>query len=407
MKNHLKSIFVPYMGDHSYVAAAALRACGNDAAAIPPTDEETLEIGLHHCRGRECSPCFATTGDCIRLTRHPHFDPAQSVIFFPTNSGPCRFGQYVAFLRDIFDQLGLHQLEIVSPSTKTPFQGFGRDPLRAIQLMWQGVVAVDLLYKLLLEHRPYEKHPGQTDQLYQHCLQHIVDAVDAGGEYRLVQAMYYTAEQFNNLPVDMRIPRPRIGLIGEIYVRFNPRLNLDIIRKIEATGGEVVMSTMTEWVYHMLWGHMRELWADDDYGRWFGLTVGEQYLQNQERRYIRTVARLLKAPYETPMIELMHKLRPWYDVALVDEGVLNISKTIDFFQHGASGIINAMPFSCIPGIITSGIAPRLRREALHNIPWLDVTFDAQAETSLRTRLEAFMHQAGLFQERHYKQRLAS
>jgi predicted nucleotide-binding protein (sugar kinase/HSP70/actin superfamily) len=394
-----ETVYVPYIGDHSFVVAAAMRSCGMNAVALPPSDDETMEIGLHYCRGSECSPCFTTIGDCVRLIRQSDFDPDTSTIFLPTTLGPCRYGQYTELLRDVLDREGFPNVDIASPSTANPFEGFGRDPVSAGRLMWQGIVAIDLLYKLLFEYRPYERNPGQTDQVYQEGLDAIVEAVEAGAETNLVRAMHFIAEQFEGLPVDMSQPRPLIGIVGEVYLRFNPCNNLDIIRRIEAAGGEVATSTMTEWVYHMIWDHMHGIWGQDRFVEWFALSVADLYQQHEERRYVRPVAHLLRRPYETPMSRVMDKTYEFYNPEFGDDTVLNVGKVVDFAEHGVSAIVNMMPFSCMPGIITSGLATHLRAE-LDKVPWLDITFDAQAETNIHTRIEALMHQARLFQQRH-------
>jgi predicted nucleotide-binding protein (sugar kinase/HSP70/actin superfamily) len=394
--NHYNRVYIPYIGDHSYVIAAAMRASGVDAVSLPPSDDETMALGLEYCRGSECSPCFTTIGDCVRLTQHPDFDPARSVIFLPTTTGPCRYGQYVELLRDVMDRLGCHDLHIAAPSTSHPFEGFGNQPVRIGRLMWQGIVAVDLIYKLLFEYRPYERHQGQTDQMYAACLERIVVAIEKGAENHLVHAMNIIAEQFEQLPIDEHTNRPRIGLLGEIYLRFNPCTNLDIIRLVEDSGGEVVMSSMTEWVYHMVWDYMRIIWGQDNLVEWFALSVTDLYQQHEERRFIRPVAHLLRHPYETPIGEVIEHVRGLYMPEAADDTVLNIGKTIDFADQGVSGIINLMPFSCMPGIITAGMAPRLRDET-DRLPWLDLVFDTQGTTGLHTRLEAFMHQASEYQ----------
>lgn len=390
-----KTIYVPYLGDFSYVIVAGLRACRMDAVVLPPPDEESMDVGLHHCRGGECAPCFATIGDCLRLLERPGFNPDRAILFFPTISGPCRFGQYVVLLRDILNQKGLHTLEIASPSPKDPFQGFGNEPIKAFHLIWQGIIVVDLLQKLRFEYRPYELNPGQTDELYELCLGYAVTAIEDSSEALLERTIRFAARQFSHLPVDMSTPRPRIGIVGELLVRVNPCINLDIIRRLEAEGGMVMMSSMTEWIYHALWVYMNHLWETDQYVEWAALSVVQRYQHFYEHKYTRPVEHLLTQPYDTPITTIMHHTEMIYDSALAYESTLNIGKAIDFARRGASGLINVMPFSCMPGIITSGVAPHLRK-MLGNIPWLDVTFDAQAETNITTRIEAFMHQASTF-----------
>jgi predicted nucleotide-binding protein (sugar kinase/HSP70/actin superfamily) len=93
----------------------------------------------------------------------------------------------------------------------------------------------------------------------------------------------------------------------------------------------------------------------------------------------------------------MKALAGYYDPMLGGEGVLTMVRALDYARHRLSGILNILPFSCMLGTIVSGMAPRLRRDLMNMIPWLDVPFDGQAVTNIRTRLGAFMHQAREYQ----------
>ena len=80
------------------------------------------------------------------------------------------------------------------------------------------------------------------------------------------------------------------------------------------------------------------------------------------------------------------------------EAPLTLGKAIDFARQGLDGILNVMPFTCMPGAVVAGLAGRIRADNGH-IPWLDVSFDGLGETNQQTRLEAFLHQAGQFRHR--------
>ncbi len=393
-----KTVYIPYMCDHGFILGAALRAHGVPTEALPPPGDETLAIGLDLCKGRECLPCFTTTGDIILRSQQSDFDPAQSILMMPTTNGPCRFGQYRTLQRNILDQNGLAEMDIVSPSTKNSYRGFGDNPTKLRALAWQGVVAVDLLQKLLHEHRPYEVNKGQTDEIYQQCMEQVVAGTEAGGGKALVEAMQWTAKQFEALPVDRSRPRPLVGLVGEIYLRFNTYSNQDVIRRVEDAGGEVMVASMMEWFYYTNWSVKEFSWGLGKYMGFLGMTLVDKYQQYQENKLVKQVEHLLKHPHEAPISQLIENVRPYYEPYLATEAVLSMGKAIDFAKSGLCGILNIMPFSCMPGIITAGMAPRLRAD-LDNIPWLDVIYDAQEGTNINTRLEAFMYQAVQFQRR--------
>jgi predicted nucleotide-binding protein (sugar kinase/HSP70/actin superfamily) len=95
---------------------------------------------------------------------------------------------------------------------------------------------------------------------------------------------------------------------------------------------------------------------------------------------------------------VVRAVRPFYDATLGTEAVLSMGRAVDYGRAGAHGIINVLPFSCMPGVIVGGMASRIRQD-LEQIPWLDIPYDAQKETNIRTRLEAFMYQVHQFRRR--------
>jgi predicted nucleotide-binding protein (sugar kinase/HSP70/actin superfamily) len=393
-----KTIYIPYMADHCYILAAAIAANGQPAEVLPLPTDETMAIGLSFCRGRECSPCLTVSGDVVLLTRRSDFDPARAALFVPTTTGSCRFGQYTVLMRQILDQLGLQEIAIIGPSANNSYQDLGDDPVRLRRLLWEGMVAVDLIQKLRHRYRPYETTVGATDMIYQTCLDRVVTATKSGGGKALVRAMQFAAAQFTGLPDGQGQRRPLIGMVGEIYLRHNTVTNLNMIRRIEALGGEVDLATMMEWIYYTNWGHSAETWLLGQPVAWFQSVITDRYQRYLERKLVGPVAHLLDHPYEPPVGRLMQHIRPYFSPTLANECLLSMGKMVELSRLGVCGMINVMPFSCMPGIITAGMAPRLRTD-LDNLPWLDIAFDAQGGTNITTRLEAFMHQATGFQRR--------
>jgi predicted nucleotide-binding protein (sugar kinase/HSP70/actin superfamily) len=390
-----KKVLIPYMADHEVAIAGALRHHGIPCEILPPPDEETLAIGLDLCRGRECLPCFLATGDMIRACRHGHVDPAHDAFLMPASPGPCRFGQYRVLQRALLDREGFAAVEIFSPTSENSYRGFGERPRALRLLVWNGVVAVDLLLKLRYEFRPYEQEAGATDAAYARGLEVIRAATEAGGRGHLVEAMDVIAADFAGLPVDRSTPRPIVAVLGEIYVMLNAHSNQELIRMLEAAGAEVVTGTLTEWFH---FADETKLDRDVLFGSWrsfAGTKALSLYQERTEARLFSRVAHLLRHPADPPMRELFDMARPYFDPLLGTEALLTMAKVVAYAKEGISGVVNVMPFSCMPGIVVSGIASRLRRD-LDQLPWLDINFDGQRITNIRTRLEAFLHQVAQF-----------
>lgn len=389
-----KKVYIPYMSDHAVAIAAAIKHFGIPCEVLPPPDAETLAIGLDLCRGRECLPCFLATGDIIRACRHG-LDLQSSAVLMPASPGPCRFGQYRVLQRNLLDREGFGDLEIISPTSANSYRGFGERPRALRMLAWNAALMVDLLLKLLYEFRPYELEPGATEAAYRRGLTIIHDAILDGRRLELLAALDRIATDFGTVRIDRSSPRPIIAVLGEIYVMLNAHSNQELIKLLESTGAEVVTGTLTEWFH---FADETKLDRDLLFGQWrafLGTKALTKYQHHLEAQMFRRVGHLLRHPADPPMRELMEMARPYFDPLLGTETLLTISKVVDYAKHGVSGIVNVMPFSCMPGIIVSGLSAALRHD-LGALPWLDINFDGQRITNIRTRLEAFVHQVSQF-----------
>lgn len=394
-----RTIYVSLMSDHVVAIRGALRHHDIACEVLPPSDDETLAIGLDLCRGRECLPCFLATGDMVRACRAGTIDRANAAFLVPAAPGPCRFGQYRVLQRLLLDREGFADVPILSPTAENSYRGFGEHPQALRLLVWEGVVAVDLLLKLRYEFRPYEVRQGATEAAYQRGLAVIEETVRQGGGKRLFQALDRIAADFDDISVDRSTRRPVVAMLGEIYVMLNAPSNQELILQLEASGAEVVTGTLTEWFH---FADETKMDRDVLSGSWMGL-IGTKalsaYQQRVERQMFARVRRLLRQPADPPMREILEMARPYFDPLLGTEATLTVGKVVDFARHGASGVVNVAPFSCMPGIVVSGLSARMRRD-LGQLPWLDINYDGQRITNIHTRLEAFVHQVTQFARSH-------
>jgi len=227
-----KKIYIPYMCDHSFAVAAAFKACGVDAEVFPESDEETLSWGRKFTSGKECYPCIVTTGDMLKLVKDPGFDHERAAFFMPAGNGPCRFGQYHRFHRLVLDDQGFEHVPIYAPNQdETLYSDLGIMGSQFARLGWQGIVAVDLLMKKLLETRPYEKEKGEADRVYTKSLEKVCDAILVQRDLKGV--LRASIEDFEKIEVENPGSKPLIGIVGEIFVRLNRFSNEEVVRKIE------------------------------------------------------------------------------------------------------------------------------------------------------------------------------
>jgi len=385
-------VYIPYMDDHGHMLAAAMRFNGVDAESLPMSDERSLELGRRYTTGKECYPCTITTGDILRKVFEPGFDRTNSAFLMPAAFGPCRFGQYNKFHRMVLDDLGYSDVRII-PLDQT--RGFGQDMKNFgpsfHRMGWQGIVFTDYLQKLLRETRPYELKSGQCDLLYQRYLSRAARLLENGHDLALLGKLARRA--FERVPVDRTIVKPRIGIIGEIYVRSNQFSNNFIIRKLEKLGAEVVLPTLQEWVLYIT--HLRR----EDYklaGNLLGL--GKQFVVERVQSYeVNRMTRVFQGSFrfqdkEPPARHTIDKGSKYLDSSMRGEAVLSMGRAIEYAEEGFDGVVNLAPFNCMPGTIVNALLDHYRRD--HNdIPVLKCAYDGLKQLSEDTRLEAFVHQA--------------
>ncbi|MBN2375801.1 MAG: hypothetical protein JXD22_05350 [Sedimentisphaerales bacterium] len=393
-----RTIYIPLMGDSAHALAAAFRHCGQDAKVMPMGDDETLRWGRMYTSGKECLPCTITTGDMLKVVNEKDCDPDKVAFFMPGSSGPCRFGQYNCLQNLVLKQAGLpNDIPIVAPNQDgnfyEHFQRFRIDPTR---LAYNGIAAVDLLGKVLLKTRPYEVVAGSADEAYDGSLQLIVEAMEKGlREAELVPVMRRCAEKFAALELEGVGTKPLITVVGEIYVRSHPFANDNIVRKLEALGGEVSLASFAEWLYYT--NHTRELMAK----RWRNAKLWLQnYLKDKvQHRIEKQLAGPLEenfGPLADPEItDTIEPAKSYMHESFEGEAILSIGKMVEMFHLGASGAVNVMPFTCMPSTIVSAISREISLDC-NNMPILNISYDGQQDPTLQTRLEAFMHQARTF-----------
>jgi len=397
-----RTLLVPHMCDHAFAFAAAFRGSGLKAQVIPPSDDESLALGRRYTSGRECLPCIVTAGDMLRELQRPDADPSRMAFFMPSGTGPCRFGMYSKLHRLILQEAGFPDVPIVSPnqgeSFYEDFKKLQRDPTRPA---WCGIVAVDALTKALHATRPYERIPGATETAYAASLKLVEQALERGDD--LMPVMTHAADLFRNVPLaDARGSRPLVALVGEIYVRSHAFSNQDVVRRLEALGLEVDLASFAEGIYYTNWTRKRRTRGRRQYRLWLGTWIKEKVQRFDERRIKRPLADLIGQTAETETPHVVALGHPYVHDSFEGEAVLSLGKAVEAATHPrphtgqrAAGIVNVMPFTCMPGNIVAAMLKRLRRD-LGDLPILSVAYDGQRDSALDVRLEAFAEQVKAF-----------
>jgi predicted CoA-substrate-specific enzyme activase len=395
-----RKLYIPDMADGSHAIAAAFQACGIDAEVIPHPDEESLKIGRAYTSGRECYPNIITTGDMVKMTRRKDFDPKNSAFFMPSGKGPCRFGQYNRYHRMILDELGFKDVPVYAPDQDESFYS----ELKIVdgdfkKYAWWGIASVDLLEKKLRETRPYEKNRGDSERVYWESVRKVCAAIR---QKKFPDAELSAArDAFRNVAVVNPGSRPVIGVVGEIYVRSNRFSNENLVEQLEALGAEVRVPPVGEWIYYTNHCAKTRTWQRRKYGDYVTTVLTDFFQHRYEKRLEDVFKGDLRNCHEPTTRELIELAAPYIDESFEGEAVLSVGKVIDYLKNGAHGIVNAMPFTCMPGTVVNAVLKSVRDEHA-SIPYMNMVFEGLEDTNMKTRMEAFVYQAREYMERRRK-----
>ncbi len=401
-------LYIPRMNDCAAEAmAAAFRSVGIDAVALPPSDARTLELGARYLAGEECLPAKVTLGDFVKVIEGPAFDAKRTAFLMPTAEGPCRFGQYAPYMRKVVRELGHPEIPIVSPTFGDGYQQEASGGVGLTRAVWRGLVASDILRKLLLKSRPYEAHPGDTDAAYAQSLKELCETVETPGLRpgeqlaALLTTMLRIRDRFRGIPAVYNRDRLLIGIQGEIFCRLNDFSNEHLIRQLEACGGEAWLSDISEWVWYCNREHedgFRNSW------RWLSFTMLGAKLRDHIQH---TDEGALRAPFAEDFLgteepEDMDEILRAGDPYLPHEGtsgemVLSAGKVDYFFRKGVDGIIDISPFSCMNGIVSEALYPRERQQHA-GLPIKNFYFDGKGR-DITNDLEIFLELARAYRQR--------
>ena len=390
-------IYIPPMTDHSHAVAAAFTGCGARAEVLPNSDQETLSIGRRFTSGKECYPCILTTGDMVKHLWQNHDTREKTAFFMPTGDGPCRFGCYHRLQRMVLDDTGFEDVPIYSPTqNRSLYDELGDLSSEFPRWGWIGMVSVDVIQKMLLETRPYEVNAGETQAVYQKALERVSQGVREQED--MVQVLKQIRTWFEAVEVKDRGSRPVVGVVGEIYTRANDFANEFAISQLEELGAEVWVPPISEWILYI---NTTGRWMAKRERRWknlLSLELTNRVQTNLEHDLMGTFEGAVRNLHEPTIAQTLERAKPYLNPAFEGEACISVGKAVDYVLKGAAGIVNIMPFTCMPGTIVNAVLKRFR-EKNDSIPFLNMACDGQEQTNTRSRLEAFMYQVGQFQSR--------
>ncbi len=363
---------------------AVFRRSGYNVVLLERARPEAVELGLKHVNNDACFPAIVVIGQLLDALRSGDFDAENCSVFISQTGGMCRATNYAALLRKGLTDSGFGHVPVVSlsPYGIEPNPGFSFT-LPMLHRLIQAVVLGDLLQTCLLRTRPYEAIEGQAGRLYETWDQVAREFfTDRGWSATLGRRVGYRwmidtiVRDFERIPMPGEARRPRVGVVGEILVKFHPDANNDVVSVIESAGCEAVLPGMMGFVLNSV-----------ATGQW----NYEQYGVGEKDRFVKRGVKTLLERYQAPAARALHRTGGMFDVPQpidemaakasevvslgnqAGEGWYLVAEMISLIEEGVANIICAQPFACLPNHVTGkGMFRELRRRyPLANIVSVD------------------------------------
>jgi predicted nucleotide-binding protein (sugar kinase/HSP70/actin superfamily) len=400
--------------------AAALRSFDIDALVLPTY--KGIDLGKKFTSGKECYPCLVTLGDLLHFIEEEKcrlgrvFDAGRYVFFMPESDGPCRFGMYNKYQRIVLDSHP--ELRTLRISAATNVDGYSpdglvpaEDLLKIRKVSYLAMVLGDVMERFVWRVRPYEKKPGQTDAFAEQAMRRLQALLERHAAEnpltRLLAELDEILDEGRSI-IDPRLaPKPRIGIVGEIFLRMHCESNQDLIRVLERHGAEVVNASMGEWVNYVNYDGLRlarkslrqglklfrpsQVKAAMRQVLNFGATLLYQE-RIQKKVFRRAQARLdIAGDHRIGHLEEILKRTGVFSFDIPTEACLSIPGIIHCARDGYNGVVNVYPFTCMPSTTTSAVV----RPLMHawRFPYLDAPYDDSCQPNREAAIRTFMFQA--------------
>ena len=380
-----RTLYMPPMTQGgARILASVFRSNGIDAHPTPQSDERTLELGSMYSEGDECLPKIITLGDFLKITEADKFDPAKTAFLMPTANGPCRFGQYRRALEKIIDKKGFDEIMIVNPNSKNGYEGVSGDGISFYRLAWLALVVSDIVRKMLLKTRPYEKNAGETDRVYDEGLTSLekvfeIQSVSFSEKKKALHTeLTKLRDRFRAIDAEYTRDKPLVAVVGEIFCRHNRYSNDDILTKLEEYGAETWIADVGEWIMYTDWSRMENLkrWGDHFSKEMISKKI-KRFVMKRDEHYLLNIFRDDFKGYEEPhdTVEMADYAEPYLpSYGALGEMSLSIGRSVWSYHKGVDGIVDISPFSCMNGIVSEAVYPSISND--HNdIPCRVFYFD--------------------------------
>lgn len=339
---------------HFELFETVFRDGGYRLKVLEAATKETTEEGLKFVNNDACYPAIVTIGQIVAALRSGEYDPNRTAVILTQTGGGCRATNYIGLLRKALKEAKMEQIPVISLNVS----GLENQPgfklnLRMINRLIAASCYGDLLMRLLYRFRPYEQQPGSTMALFRKWMNRCKVSLEnfSFGEYK--ENIYAMVAEFEMLSLTDAI-KPRVGIVGEILIKFHPDANNKLVELIEAEGGEAVVPDFLDFMFYCLYN---PIYKADQLGKSKMLGLLNPMIISYLEMYRKPMKKALERSWHlTPpedIYTLADKASRLVSVGnQMGEGWFLTAEMMELLDHGVDNIVCIQPFACLPNHIT-------------------------------------------------------
>ncbi len=359
------TILAPQMSPiHFRILQHAFEYSGYNFVILPDVDTKAVDIGLQYVNNDACYPAIIVAGQMISALKSGLYDLDSVALLISQTGGGCRATNYIGFIRRALSDIGWGHIPVISLSAQSMEKNPGfKMTFSLLHRAMMSIMIGDLLMRVLYRTRPYEAVPGSANALYDQFNTRAISqlkSLSIRGYHKLIKDI---VKAFDELPL-RKVTKPRVGVVGEILVKFHPTANNDIFGTIEAEGAECVVPDLADFLFYSfingVYKH-RKLAFKKSVERNAHLLVWFLELYRAQIKKSLNRSRRFTAP------ESIYRLQEGVDDIvqlgnMTGEGWFLTAEMIELIHTGVPSIACVQPFACLPNHVTGkGMIKELRR----------------------------------------------
>ena len=373
---------------------------GYRIASLPPANRQSVDVGLKYVHNEICYPGIITIGDLVKALQSGEYDPARTAIGFSQTGGQCRASSYPSMVKKALIASGFEDVPVVTFSTNLQTlndqPGFEFDVMEYMKKAVLGMMFTDALSDMYHATAARERSKGTAWAAADKYLARLMSGEIALERQSLLGALDEAVGEFNEIEVDDG-PYPKVGIVGEIYVKYNAFSNNYAADWLMSHGLEVVMPTFVEFFAGGIVGVQNKVrtFIQRHNFQWLLSYYGDLIIQSHLERFGRVLRRFRRFHQHPGIREIAQKAREIISLNhQYGEGWLIAGEIASFAQNGVNNVLCLQPFGCIANhVVAKGVQNRMK--ALY--PDLNLLFlDADAgvsEVNFFNRMHFFVNKA--------------